>query len=130
MATKKKAAQPAAKKSAAKAAKSAVKKTAVKKTASNKKVKYVYSWGAGKADGNGGMKALLGGKGANLAEMTRIGLPVPPGFTISTEVCTYFYEHKKTYPPELQAQIEAGVHKMEKIMGTQFGATDAMPLLV
>src|SRR6188768_4596450 len=95
-----------------------------------KATKYVYTWGANKADGNGSMKPLLGGKGANLAEMTRIGLPVPPGFTITTEVCTYFYAHKKTYPPELQAQIEAGVHKMEKIMGTQFGATDAMPLLV
>src|SRR6478609_9533835 len=130
MATKKKAAQPAAKKSAAKAAKSAAKKTAVKKTVSNKKVKYVYSWGAGKADGNGGMKALLGGKGANLAEMTRIGLPVPPGFTISTEVCTYFYEHKRTYPVSLQAEMEAGVKNMEKIMGCKFGDAKGMPLLV
>src|SRR6478735_737019 len=130
MATKKKAAQPAAKKSAAKAAKSAAKKTAVKKTPSNKKVKYVYSWGAGKADGNGGMKALLGGKGANLAEMTRIGLPVPPGFTISTEVCTYFYEHKRTYPVSLQAEMEAGVKNMEKIMGCKFGDAKGMPLLV
>src|SRR6188768_4471172 len=97
---------------------------------SGKATKYVYTWGSGKADGNGSMKPLLGGKGANLAEMTRIGLPVPPGFTITTEVCTYFYAHKKTYPPELQAQIEAGVRKMENIMGTKFGATDAMPLLV
>ena len=55
------------------------------------------------------MKALLGGKGANLAEMCRIGLPVPPGFTITTEVCTYYYDHKRTYPPALQAQMEAGV---------------------
>ena len=67
------------------------------------------------------MKPLLGGKGANLAEMTRIGLPVPPGFTITTEVCTYFYAHKKTYPKELQAQMEAGIANMEKIMGTKFG---------
>jgi pyruvate,orthophosphate dikinase len=67
-------------------------------TASDARVKYVYSFGAGKADGDGSMKALLGGKGANLAEMSRIGLPVPPGFTISTEVCTYFYANKKTYP--------------------------------
>ena len=103
MATKKKAAKPAAKKSAPKAAKSAAKKAPAKKAASNKGTKYVYTWGAGKADGDGGMKALLGGKGANLAEMTRIGLPVPPGFTITTEVCTYFYANKKTYPSALQA---------------------------
>ncbi len=100
-------------------------------TASKAKgAKYVYNFGAGKADGDGTMKPLLGGKGANLAEMTRIGLPVPPGFTITTEVCTYFYAHKKTYPPELQAQIEAGVRNMEKIMGTKFGDTEKMPLLV
>ena len=92
--------------------------------------KYVYTWGNKKADGDGSMKPLLGGKGANLAEMTRIGLPVPPGFTITTEVCTYFYAHKKTYPKELQAQMEAGVVNMEKIMGTKFGATDGTPLLV
>src|SRR5215510_4137578 len=72
-----------------------------------KATKYVYTWGNNKADGDGSMKPLLGGKGANLAEMTRIGLPVPPGFTITTEVCTYFYEHKKQYPKELQAQMEA-----------------------
>jgi pyruvate,orthophosphate dikinase len=76
------------------------------------------------------MKNLLGGKGANLAEMTRIGLPVPPGFTITTEVCTYFYANKRTYPASLQAQMEAGVKNMEKIMGTKFGATSGMPLLV
>jgi pyruvate,orthophosphate dikinase len=124
MATKKKAAKPAAKKSAPKAAKSAAKKPASNKT------KYVYTWGAGKADGDGGMKALLGGKGANLAEMTRIGLPVPPGFTITTEVCTYFYANKKTYPAVLQAQMEAGVANMEKIMGCKFGDAKGMPLLV
>jgi pyruvate,orthophosphate dikinase len=95
-----------------------------------KSTKYVYTWGNKKADGDGSMKPLLGGKGANLAEMTRIGLPVPPGFTITTEVCTYFYAHKKTYPKELQAQMEAGVANMEKIMGTKFGATSGMPLLV
>jgi pyruvate, orthophosphate dikinase len=96
----------------------------------SKSNKYVYTWGNGKADGDGSMKPLLGGKGANLAEMTRIGLPVPPGFTITTEVCTYFYAHKKTYPKELQSQMEAGIANMEKIMGTKFGATNAMPLLV
>jgi len=124
MATKKKAPKKAASKSAPKAAKSAAKKS------SNSKNKYVYTWGAGKADGDGGMKALLGGKGANLAEMTRIGLPVPPGFTITTEVCTYFYANKKTYPSVLQAQMEDGVRNMEKIMGCKFGDAKGMPLLV
>ncbi|RPJ32213.1 MAG: pyruvate, phosphate dikinase [Verrucomicrobiaceae bacterium] len=127
MATKKKTAKPAAKKSTPK---SAAKKSSAKKSASNKGAKYVYTWGAGKADGDGGMKALLGGKGANLAEMTRIGLPVPPGFTITTEVCTYFYANKKTYPTVLQAQMEAGVANMEKIMGCKFGDAKGMPLLV
>ncbi len=76
------------------------------------------------------MKPLLGGKGANLAEMTRIGLPVPPGFTITTEVCTYYYAHKRTYPKELRAQMEAGVANMEKIMGYKFGDAKGFPLLV
>jgi len=100
------------------------------KSAAPRKGKYVYTWGAGKADGDGKMKPLLGGKGANLAEMTRIGLPVPPGFTITTEVCTYFYDNKRTYPKELQGQIEAGVRNMEKIMGTKFGDASGFPLLV
>jgi pyruvate,orthophosphate dikinase len=95
-----------------------------------KSQKYVYTWGNNKADGNGTMKPLLGGKGANLAEMTRIGLPVPPGFTITTEVCTYYYANKRTYPASLQAQMEKGVANMEKIMGTKFGDTQKMPLLV
>src|SRR5215213_9888459 len=92
--------------------------------------KYVYTWGNKKADGDGSMKPLLGGKGANLAEMTRIGLPVPPGFTITTEVCTYYYAHKRTYPKELQAQMESGVANMEKIMSCKFGNANGMPLLV
>src|SRR2546429_5567438 len=92
--------------------------------------KYVYLFGNKRADGNGAMKALLGGKGANLAEMTRIGLPVPPGFTITTEVCTYYYANKRTYPGQLQPQIEAGIANMEKIMGTKFGDTKGTPLLV
>ena len=92
--------------------------------------KYVYTWGNKKADGDGSMKPLLGGKGANLAEMTRIGLPVPPGFTITTEVCTYFYANKKSYPKVLQAQMEAGVANMEKIMGYKFGDAKGFPLLV
>ncbi|HME99327.1 MAG TPA: PEP/pyruvate-binding domain-containing protein, partial [Terriglobia bacterium] len=92
--------------------------------------KYVYLFGNGKADGDGSMKALLGGKGANLAEMSRIGLPVPPGFTITTEVCTYYYAHKKTYPKELQALIKSGIAHIEKIMGTKFGDKKNTPLLV
>ena len=129
MATKKKAAKPAAKKSAPKAAKSAASKNKAK-SASGKGAKYVYTWGAGKADGDGGMKALLGGKGANLAEMTRIGLPVPPGFTITTEVCTYYYANRRSYPTSLQSQMESGVANMEKIMGCKFGDAKGMPLLV
>src|SRR5206468_8372630 len=67
--------------------------------------RYVYYFGDGYADGTGKMKPLLGGKGANLAEMTRIGLPVPPGFTMTTEVCTYFYEHKRSYPAQLKKEV-------------------------
>jgi pyruvate,orthophosphate dikinase len=83
--------------------------------------KYVYHFGKSKTDGNGTMKALLGGKGANLAEMIRIGLPVPPGFTLTTDVCTYYYAHKKSYPREMQAQIKDGVRRMEKEMGKKLG---------
>ncbi|MCL4786400.1 MAG: pyruvate, phosphate dikinase [Verrucomicrobia bacterium] len=96
----------------------------------SKSKKYVYVFGNKKADGDGSMKPLLGGKGANLAEMSRIGLPVPPGFTITTEVCTYYYEHKRSYPKELDPQVKAGVAFIEKIMGTKFGDKSAMPLLV
>src|SRR5208283_3244627 len=91
--------------------------------------KFVYLFGNKKADGNGGMKPLLGGKGANLAEMTRIGLPVPPGFTITTEVCTYYYAHKQTYPKEMWSQVKAGVANTEKILGKRFGDVEK-PLLV
>jgi pyruvate,orthophosphate dikinase len=97
--------------------------------ASKKAAKHVYLFGNSKADGNGSMKPLLGGKGANLAEMTRIGLPVPPGFTITTEVCTYYYANKRTYPKTLQGQIEAGVANMEAILGKKFGDLQK-PLLV
>src|SRR5512138_922100 len=68
--------------------------------------KYVYFFGNGNAEGDASMKNLLGGKGANLAEMTSIGLPVPPGFTISTEVCTYYYDNGQTYPPALAAEVK------------------------
>jgi len=92
--------------------------------------KYVYLFGNKKADGDGSMKPLLGGKGANLAEMARIGLPVPPGFTITTEVCTYYYQNKKSYPKVLEPQVKQGMQHIEKIMGTRFGDKSAMPLLV
>jgi pyruvate,orthophosphate dikinase len=92
--------------------------------------KWVYFFGAGKAEGDGSRKALLGGKGAGLAEMSRIGLPVPPGFTITTEVCTYYYENKKTYPKALEAEVKAAVARVEKIMDTKFGDKSAMPMLV
>jgi pyruvate,orthophosphate dikinase len=95
-----------------------------------KSAKYVYVFGNKKADGDGSMKPLLGGKGANLAEMSRIGLPVPPGFTITTEVCTYYYQNKRTYPPSLDPAVKTGVAFIEKIMGTKFGDKAAMPLLV
>ena len=96
--------------------------------AAKKATKYVYHFGK-KTDGDGKMKELLGGKGANLAEMTRIGLPVPPGFTISTEVCTYYYDNKRTYPKVLQAQMEEGVKLMEKQLGKKFG-DKSNPLLL
>src|SRR5208283_3443565 len=91
--------------------------------------KFVYQFGNKKADGNGGMKPLLGGKGANLAEMTRIGLPVPPGFTITTEVCTYYYAHKRAYPKELWPAVKDAIANTEKILGKRFGDMEK-PLLV
>ena len=94
-----------------------------------KTTKYVYTFGNKKANGNGSMKALLGGKGANLAEMTLIGLPVPPGFTITTEVCTYYYANKRKYPPELDAQIKAAVAFLEKCLKRKFNDKEK-PLLL
>src|SRR5579871_3926291 len=90
----------------------------------SKSQKFVYSFGNKKADGDGSMKPLLGGKGANLAEMSRIGLPVPPGFTITTDVCTYYYANKRTYPKVLDPQVKAGIAAIEKSMGTEFGDKD------
>jgi pyruvate,orthophosphate dikinase len=91
--------------------------------------KYVYSFGGGTADGRTDMKNLLGGKGANLAEMANMGIPVPAGFTLTTEICTYYYDHGQTYPPTLTAEVDAAMAKVEEIMGTKFGdPTD--PLLV
>jgi pyruvate,orthophosphate dikinase len=83
--------------------------------------KYVYVFGKGKADGKAEMKGLLGGKGANLAEMTNIGLPVPAGFTISTEVCTWYYANKRSYPRSLRAEVLAALKKVESAMGSRFG---------
>jgi pyruvate,orthophosphate dikinase len=107
------------------------KKKAAKKAAKStkKSPKYVYFFGGGKADGNSKQRALLGGKGANLAEMVRIGLPVPAGFTISTEVCTYFYDHGRKYPKTLAGEIDAALAKMEKLQGKKFGDPKD-PLLV
>ena len=85
--------------------------------------KYVYFFGEGKAEGKAEMKALLGGKGANLAEMTNIGLPVPPGFTISTEVCTYYYENKRKYPKELEAEVKKALQQSRKSRGDEIRGT-------
>ena len=102
---------------------------AAKKAAAKKTAKHVYVFGGGKADGKAAMKNLLGGKGANLAEMAGLGLPVPPGFTITTEVCTYYYDHGNKYPAGLAEAVKASLQKMEKIVGAKFG--DAKnPLLV
>ncbi len=83
--------------------------------------KYVYFFAANKAEGKAEMKALLGGKGANLAEMCNLGIPVPPGFTISTEVCTAYYKNKKKYPAGLEEEVVTNLNKAEKEMGKKFG---------
>jgi pyruvate,orthophosphate dikinase len=107
---------------AAKTAKPAAKSTP-------RKGKWVYTFGDGKAEGRTAMRNLLGGKGANLAEMANLGLPVPPGFTITTEVCTYFYANRKSYPKELKAQVEAALAYVGRLTAKGFG--DAQnPLLV
>src|SRR5512137_720186 len=94
--------------------------------------KYVYFFGGGKADGNESMKNLLGGKGANLAEMAGhpgLRLPVPPGFTITTELCTYYYENKRTYPKILKDQVNTALARLEVVTGKKFGDREN-PLLV
>ncbi|HET8728211.1 MAG TPA: pyruvate, phosphate dikinase [Alphaproteobacteria bacterium] len=91
--------------------------------------KWVYAFGGGAADGRADMKNLLGGKGANLAEMSRLGLPVPPGFTITTDVCTYFYDHGKEYPPELKEHVAQALKAVEELTGMRFGDPQN-PLLV
>ena len=91
--------------------------------------KWVYTFGDGKAEGKSAMRDLLGGKGANLAEMSNLGLPVPPGFTVTTEVCTYYYDHGKQYPPELEGAVAEALAYVGRLTGRTFGdATN--PLLV
>ncbi|CAO4142780.1 pyruvate, phosphate dikinase [Methylorubrum extorquens] len=91
--------------------------------------KWVYSFGDGKAEGEAAMRNLLGGKGANLAEMSNLGLPVPPGFTITTEVCTYYYQHGETYPAELTDAVKEALEKVGTLTGRRFGDAEK-PLLV
>src|SRR5690349_4168265 len=91
--------------------------------------KWVYRFGRGAAEGKGEMRNLLGGKGAGLAEMANLGLPVPPGFTITTEVCTYFYAHDQSYPPDLKEQVAAALADVEEAIGAKFG-DPKKPLLV
>jgi pyruvate,orthophosphate dikinase len=93
------------------------------------KNRWVYAFGGGKADGDASMKDLLGGKGANLAEMSALGLPVPPGFTITTEACNHYYANGQTYPPNLKEEVAAGLKTVEQITGKTFGDA-ANPLLV
>ena len=83
--------------------------------------KYVYLFGAGKTEGDASMRDLLGGKGANLAEMSKLKLPVPGGFTLSTEVCTYYYQNRKSYPKTLTKEVKAAVTAVERTMGATFG---------
>ena len=92
-------------------------------------MKYVYFFSKGKSEGSASMKDLLGGKGANLAEMASLGIPVPPGFTISTEVCRYYEEHDKTYPESLKAEVENNLRQLEEVTGMKFGSAES-PLLV
>ena len=91
--------------------------------------KWVYNFGFGKADGNAEMRDILGGKGANLAEMNRLGLSVPPGFTISTDVCHFYYQNNKNYPDELNIQVDKSIKQIEEKLNFAFGGTD-FPLLV
>src|SRR5262245_38799133 len=91
--------------------------------------KWVYAFGGGKAEGRSDMRNLLGGKGAGLAEMANLGLPVPPSFTISTEVCTHYYANGNSYPKELQAQVERALAEVGRLTGKTFG-DKSNPLLV
>jgi len=92
-------------------------------------MKSVYFFGNKKSDGNADMKNLLGGKGANLAEMTNLGIPVPAGFTITTEVCTYYYQNAQSFPQDLDKQIKSSIKKVEQAMEKKFG-DEKDPLLL
>ncbi|MFZ2157742.1 MAG: pyruvate, phosphate dikinase [Bradyrhizobium sp.] len=124
-------ARKALKKSPVKPVPKAAKKAAVSKSAASapKAGKWVFTFGDGRAEGKAGLRDLLGGKGANLAEMANLGLPVPPGFTIPTSVCTYFYAHDKSYPKDLKAQVEKALDYVGKLTGKAFGDSKN-PLLV
>src|SRR6202140_1963330 len=124
-------ARTALKKTPAKAAPKAVGKVVAARPAAEavKSGKWVFTFGDGKAEGKAGLRDLLGGKGANLAEMANLGLPVPPGFTIPTSVCTYFYAHEKSYPKELKTQVEKALDHVGKLTGKAFGDSKN-PLLV
>ena len=89
--------------------------------------KYVYAFGSGSAEGDGNQKDLLGGKGAGLAEMSRLGIPVPPGFTITTEVCAWFDEHGGAYPEGLEAEVEQHLARLEEQAGQHFGGDEGDP---
>ncbi|MGQ3031837.1 MAG: PEP/pyruvate-binding domain-containing protein, partial [Ferrovibrionaceae bacterium] len=102
---------------------------AAPKSSAAAKAKWVYTFGDGRAEGRAEMRSLLGGKGANLAEMSNLGLPVPPGYTITTEVCTWYYDNGKSYPPGLEAQAAAALAQVEKLVGAKFGDV-RNPLLV
>ena len=91
--------------------------------------KWVYTFGNGQAEGQADMKILLGGKGANLAEMNLVGLPVPAGFTVTTDVCKYYYDNNQTYPADLMDQVRSGIAHVESIMGKKFADLEN-PLLV
>jgi pyruvate, orthophosphate dikinase len=128
-ASPKKAAVKTAAKAATKAKPGPAKSPVKSAAAAIKPGKWVYTFGDGKAEGKAGLRDLLGGKGANLAEMANLGLPVPPGFTIPTSVCTYFYAHGKTYPKELEGQVEKALAHVGKLTGKTFGDS-TNPLLV
>src|SRR5262245_64713574 len=99
-----------------------------KRASASGEAKWVYRFGNGKAEGRTDMRDLLGGKGAGLAEMANLGLPVPPGFTITTAVCTHYYDNDKTYPEKLRAEVEAALAEVGRITGKRFRVGTNPPL--